>query len=244
MIARHAPSLITFVATLTAAVSFSAAGSIHYQNVALLKDYDQELASLEHALQSFSAISADRRTGLSTRLAEAGIVDSASPDDHAVAPGNNGRLAAPVQDSRLGDGPAATTQDKPRSSVTITNPANNALVAKAALATGTFDSSIAGDIWVFVWPELAPGKGWPQTPNAADGAPAVLNKQTSIWSTPVGFGGPPQSYEIAVYTASKPASARIGRLLKNWAKRGDYPGMTLNQLDGLVERHRITVRKP
>ena len=125
----------------------------------------------------------------------------------------------------------------------ISTPANNALVKDNGLASGTFESSITDDIWVFVWPAQAPGKGWPQSPNAADGAPAALDKQRSQWATPVGFGGPPQSYEIAVYTATKATSARIGKLLKKWAKTNNYPGMTLNQLDGLEERHRITVRK-
>jgi hypothetical protein len=139
---------------------------------------------------------------------------------------------------------AAAPQASPRPPVTITKPADNADVESGGLASGTFDASIKDDIWVFIWPGQAPGRGWPQTPNAADGAPAVVNKQKREWNTPVTFGGPPQSYEVAVYTASKAASARISKLLKQWAKANDYPGMTLNQLDGLVEHQRIRVQRP
>ena len=139
--------------------------------------------------------------------------------------------------------PKTPSEARPLSPIVITTPANNALVRGDAVVSGTLDPTITDDIWVFVLPAQAPTKGWPQSPDAAEGAPAALNKQRNQWSTPVGFGGPPQSYEIAVYTATKATSARIGKLLKKWAKTNNYPGMTLNQLDGLEERARITVRK-
>ena len=160
----------------------------------------------------------------------------------------------PSRAARAGDttqkiaGPSAspTKATTPTSPVMITKPANNALVTNDGLASGTFDSSIKDDIWVFVCPAKAPDKCWPQSPDASKGAPAVMNRQKSEWSTPVGFGGPPQSYEIAVYTASKSASAQIGKLLQRWATKNDYQGLKLDKLAklALVERHRITVRKP
>jgi hypothetical protein len=127
--------------------------------------------------------------------------------------------------------------------VSIASPADKSVVKEAAVVSGSVDRSVGDDIWVFVWPEQAPGKGWPQSPDASKGAPA-FNDRAGKWSTPVGFGGPAQSYDIAVYTAPKKISKWLGAKLKAWAQKNDYPGMTLNDLTGLVERHRIRVRKP
>jgi hypothetical protein len=128
--------------------------------------------------------------------------------------------------------------------VMITTPADKALVGPDAVARGTFDSSVTDDIWVLICPEKAPTTCWPQSPDAKAGAPAVVDKKKKEWVTPISFGGPAQSYEIAVYTASKNVSARIGKLLKKWEKANKYPGLAFNQRDGLIEQHRITVRKP
>jgi hypothetical protein len=130
----------------------------------------------------------------------------------------------------------------PAASLVITTPADNSVVADDALASGNCNHSVAGDIWVFVWPERAPGKGWPQSPDADRGAPATRNQEK--WSTPISFGGPPQSYEIAVYVATPAASRRLSELLAGWARRNSYPGMTIASLpQGLVENQRIRVTK-
>ena len=145
--------------------------------------------------------------------------------------------------SQPADAPKAAPADKPASSFAIKSPADKAVVLDQALVTGTVDATVKEDIWVVVWPKLAPGKGWPQSPNAAEGAPAVRDTEKNAWSVPVAFGGPAQSYEIAVYTATKAASAQIGKALKQWAKADKYPGLTSAQLGKLTERSRITVSK-
>jgi hypothetical protein len=139
-----------------------------------------------------------------------------------------------------------TVSERPTAaSVTITRPENNSHVKEEADAEGTCRSSVAGDVWVFVWPELAPGRGYPQSPNAGKGSPASCNKEEEQWSTPIFFGGPPQSYEIAVYVANAAASKEIATLLVSWAKVNKYPGMPLRSLPkGLVEKQRIQVTKP
>jgi hypothetical protein len=144
----------------------------------------------------------------------------------------------------VGGQPDRDKAAKPSSPVMITTPADKGLVKPDALARGTFDSSVTDDIWVLICPEKTPTTCWPQSPDAKAGAPAVINKQKGEWVTPISFGGPAQSYEIAVYTASKDASTRIGKLLKKWAKANDYPGLAFSQRNGLEEQHRITVRKP
>jgi hypothetical protein len=144
----------------------------------------------------------------------------------------------------VGSQPDSAKAAKPSSPVVITTPADKALVKPDSVARGTFDSSVTDDIWVLVCPEKTPTTCWPQSPDAKAGAPAVITKEKREWVTPISLGGPAQSYEIAVYTASKSVSARIGKLLKKWAKSNDYPGLSFGQRVGLVEQHRITVRKP
>ena len=58
------------------------------------------------------------------------------------------------------------------------------------------------------------------------------------------LGGPLQSYEIAVYTASREASDTLGKLLKEWAKKNNHPGLVVQDLPrGLQERHRIRIKR-
>jgi hypothetical protein len=161
-----------------------------------------------------------------------------------------GPVTLAIDTSAKRDPGASEKQPKERKPTTPTMPAvirtpsNKGVVSNSILVSGTSDGSAAGDIWVLVWPELAPGRGWPQSPDAASGSPAVLKRETGEWSTVASFGGRPQSYDIAVYTASRAASRQLSNLLRLWARRGDYPGMTLNQIPtGLIEQHRITVRK-
>jgi hypothetical protein len=246
MIAGKAPSLIAFFAMATAAASFSAAAVIHRDNVTALKEYGRELATLERAVRQLDTVSY-RQAALGMRLARSTILDEPSPDEDTLPPIRaHFPPNAPEQqpEKQPSNGPTTGSDALPRGGVAITYPIDNALVENDALVRGTVAASITNDIWVFVWPKRAPGMGWPQSPNAAEGAPAVRDKEKNEWATPVGFGGPAQSYEIAVYTANKTASIRVGNVLKRWAKDKEYPGMTSNQLEGLVERHRITVRKP
>jgi hypothetical protein len=126
--------------------------------------------------------------------------------------------------------------------VTILQPENGAVITTEGDALGTYDSSITEDIWVFVWPEKAPGKGWPQSDDASQGL--SCSKQNGAWSVHCYYGGPAQSYEVAVYTASESASKIIAANLKSWFSMNDYKGiLKANMPNGLQEHMRIKVRK-
>jgi hypothetical protein len=96
------------------------------------------------------------------------------------------------------------------------------------------------DIWVLVWPEKAPKRFWQQSDDATQGLPAA--KQDGKWSVQCSLGGPPQKYEIVVYTANQAASGMLSTTLKRWAESNRYPGLT-KLPDGLTEQDRITIRK-
>jgi hypothetical protein len=140
-----------------------------------------------------------------------------------------------------------TTRERPAATVgaavRITVPADGAVTSANFTARGTYTQGLAENIWVLVWPAEAPGRGWPQSPNAAAGAPAVKVSATE-WSVPVTLGGPPQSYVLRAYTADANASSRLGAILADWVRRNDYPGLIEAELPaGLVEQHRITIRR-
>lgn len=128
--------------------------------------------------------------------------------------------------------------------VTIEAPLANASVAGPALTVGgRYCAGVKDDLWVFVWPEQAPGKGWPQSPDADRGLPAAKDPR-GTWLVGVNLGGPPQSYDITVHTASLQASRELGRALVAWARDGHYPGISASDLPaGLTERGRVTIRR-
>lgn len=141
--------------------------------------------------------------------------------------------------------PTATigvTPPGPDGTVTITTLKDGDVVKISEKVSGTYAKEIQEDIWVLVWPELAPGKGWPQSPDAKKGKPA--RKKDDKWEVPCYFGGDPQKYGIVVYTATPSASTFISDTLKEWAEDNDFPGLFEDELpEGLVEQHRITVTK-
>jgi hypothetical protein len=128
--------------------------------------------------------------------------------------------------------------------VTLEAPKTGAVVSGSEVTvSGRYTADVKDDIWVIVWPEKAPGKGWPQTLDAARGVPAA-KEPGGQWLVGCTLGGPPQSYEIRVYTATRQASARLAKLLEQWARKKDYPGLLTPDLPpGLTERARITIRR-
>jgi hypothetical protein len=125
--------------------------------------------------------------------------------------------------------------------VTITAPSNNSDVEENAQAKGKCSPPVAGDIWVFVWPEGSPGLGYPQSPN---NSPTSCNKEKEEWSTSIFFRGEPQRYEVAVYLATAAASKEISKFLVEGAKHNHYPGMRLDSLPrGLIKQQRVMVIK-
>lgn len=149
-------------------------------------------------------------------------------------------LAEKVCSSLVSEPPLTPT---PSSEVIkITDPRDGASVSSPIEVSGTSLEDLEDDIWVIVWPENAPRRGYPQSDAAEKGLPAF--KENGKWFVIGHFGGPPQSYEIAVYTATPSASKFIGDTLKKWVENNDYPGIYVMELPkGLVERDRITVSK-
>ena len=100
------------------------------------------------------------------------------------------------------------------------------------------------DIWIVVWPELAGGKGYPQSSNAALGDPALIIGASQAWSVPVTLGGPPQSYRISAHTSDRTTSSVLRDYLIMWARDGHFPGLLPHEIPtGLEERASITIRK-
>lgn len=127
----------------------------------------------------------------------------------------------------------------------INSPADgSSTTATVITAAGTFAPGLNDDIWLFVWPELSPDRGWPQSPNASAGLPAARNTARLEWSSPASLGGPPQAYDLAVYTASRAASNTLRDLLMEGARTGNHLGLTTAELPGgLAEQERIRIRR-
>ena len=140
----------------------------------------------------------------------------------------------------LSTGSTCRGPEAPSPMVTIDSPSDGATVSVRDLTvSGTFAHVPADEtIWVVVWPELAPGQGWPQSPNAAAGQPPVQGG--GLWSSPVSLGGPPQSYVVAVYTASPAASATVRQILTTQAAT-EFFGVSRNELGGIVEHDQVTI---
>jgi hypothetical protein len=126
--------------------------------------------------------------------------------------------------------------------IAITQPADGDVVGAEADVSGTYDPAVNDDIWVFVWPEKAQSKGWPQTDDARLGLPCA--KRDGRWTVHCLFGGPAQSYRVVVYTATPAASQVITANLRNWYGKNDYMGISRASLpQGLKEQGEIKVRK-
>jgi hypothetical protein len=136
----------------------------------------------------------------------------------------------------------ATASAAQTENIVITRPQNGADVEQGIEVTGTYPADSNSDIWLFVWPQKAPGLGWPQSEHPETGAPA--EKRNGKWFVTAWLGGPPQQYELAVYTATKTASAFIKKRLREENRKQSFNGILERDLpDGLVERNRIRVKK-
>jgi hypothetical protein len=256
MVASIASLKVTIIACSAFAVGSWAATtySLHARHVTIqhLVHQVDELRDVHHLLSETTSEIALHVSALEGSTAHIGssnawpTLNVAAPEvkttvNHQSKPSQDETVPPPAASPAIRTSKADTARP-PAPLLTITSPADNSVVMDDTLASGTCSPSIAGDIWVFVWPGRAPGKGWPQSPDADKGAPATRNQEK--WSTPISFGGPPQSYEIAVYVATPAASRRLSELLAGWARRNSYPGMTIASLpQGLVENQRIRVTK-
>ncbi len=160
----------------------------------------------------------------------------------ANTPANGVAANAPGTSPPPPSPPPASSSIPAGAAIAVTQPADNDMVAGECDVSGSYDPSLADDIWVIVWPEKAPGRGWPQTDDAAQPLPCA--KRDGRWTVHCIFGGPPQNYRIAVYTASPAASDFISANLRKWYKKNDYMGISRANLpQGLKEQKSIKVRK-
>lgn len=126
--------------------------------------------------------------------------------------------------------------------VLILEPKSGNVVASSKRVSGRYSKEINDDIWVIVWPELSPGRGWPQTNDAATGLSA--SKKNGEWSVICNFGGPSQSYDVVAYTAPPSVSEVLSSKLKMWFRNNEYSGISLQELPkGLVEKTKIRLQK-
>jgi hypothetical protein len=125
----------------------------------------------------------------------------------------------------------------------MTSPGEGSTVSEVNIvARGTFAQGLDEAIWLLVWPEQVPDLGYPQSPNAAAGLPANTNTARLEWSVPVTLGGPPQAYDLAVYTASDSANRRLKETLMTWARTNNFAGIPFRELpEGLNEEQRIRI---
>ncbi len=126
--------------------------------------------------------------------------------------------------------------------LTISEPADGQVVnGSQVMVRGQYAAGLTEDVWVFVWPSLAPGRGWPQVTDST-GRPAM--KENERWWVQAGLGGPPQEYDIVAYTTSAAASSAIRDTFLAWARADDYPGMLRESLPvGLREEARVRISR-
>ena len=132
-------------------------------------------------------------------------------------------------------------ENNPAVMITIERPQNNSQVLEGVLVSGTVMGTNR-NLWVFVFPELAYGKCWPQSADPSKGLPAsIVNNRYSV---PCNLGGPAQRYDIVIYSADITASNIISNLLIKWSRDNHYPGLRVNELPtGVTEEYRISVVK-
>lgn len=142
--------------------------------------------------------------------------------------------------------PAAQPGAAEQTRYAITSPADGSPISANASygvpVTGTYPATTSENLWIIVYPEKAPGIGWPQPADPELGTPAV--KGVDTWSVPCNFGGPPQKYSLVLYTATPGASSALTQILQGWHNKDKYPGLSISQLPkGLTEVGRIHVEK-
>jgi hypothetical protein len=129
-----------------------------------------------------------------------------------------------------------------KSPIRIISPSHAAEISSPLVVEGECSPEFTSDIWVFVWPELSPMYGWPQSDDAFAGNSAM--RINGRWAVTCYFEGLPQKYDIAVNIATPEASRIIGDSLMRWAREKRYPGFhRLTLPEGLTEIQRISVRR-
>lgn len=134
-------------------------------------------------------------------------------------------------------------------SANITSPINGETVRTASITVrGNFspaDLAATKDLWVIVFPQMN-DRGYPQSPNAQRGDPALIDQAGRTWSTPTALGGPNQRYRIAIYTAESGASNALRDHVSGWWLTGRFLGLTAAQMPqppGLTEMQSIMITK-
>ena len=108
--------------------------------------------------------------------------------------------------------------------------------------SGRLDPSVKGDPWVLVYPHRAPGRGWPQSGDASRGVSAV--RHGDQFQVGAFLGGPPQMYDIVVYSTTSEASRLFSAYLQQASLSGKHTGISsVDMPSGLQELARVTIRR-
>jgi hypothetical protein len=125
--------------------------------------------------------------------------------------------------------------------VEITSPADGGVVnGGSVLVAGT--ASVEDEVWIFVYPETAGGRGYPQAADAFGTVPSVRGPDGTTWQVLCGLGGEPQQYVIKAFTATPAANTALKQTFREWREGGFFPGL-LAVPDGFTEWSRVTIRR-
>jgi len=126
--------------------------------------------------------------------------------------------------------------------VQITSPRHcDTGLATGIAASGTYSGDLTGkEIWILVYP--TDGKYYPQTLDSCKQIPSEASGGN--WRTTIGFGGPPQQYDVVAVVTDTDGEA--SQEFKQWLQKGcetqDFPGYLGNELPGgITEMDAITV---
>lgn len=144
---------------------------------------------------------------------------------------------------------APTIDEVPQPGGTITEPPNGRTIESASVtASGTYGpAGSTASLWLLVWPDLAPGVGFPQSASASAGEPASKNPAATppTWTTVATFGGPPQGYELVLYSATPEASNVLANAVRTGTgglARVPTPGL-ITLPSGLTQLHSVRVTR-
>jgi hypothetical protein len=125
--------------------------------------------------------------------------------------------------------------------VVITSPADGAVINGVAVTvSGT--ASVEDEVWVFVYPEKAGGRGYPQAADTYGTLPSVRGIDGTTWQVHCGLGGDPQQYVIKAFTATPAASSALKQTYRQWREDDFFPGLQAVP-EGFTERSQVSIRR-
>lgn len=149
-------------------------------------------------------------------------------------------VVAPVVPAAASAPPVSMTNAK----AFIDEPVNGSVIDDDFVpVSGRVDRNVKGDVWLLIFPQRSPGRGFPQTSDASRGVPAVRTGDT--FQVPAFLGGPrPQSYDLVLFEAQHiEASKRFSSYLQAASRSNRHAGISMADMpSGLKELARVTIR--